>query len=293
MSTPSNPTESELITEALAIAGERNPTDALYDRAELWLAEVKNDIWRKEKKLRSLQKTCYAILQKGQSRYSYPASFASDLSMTILDGNRTGTAQAGTNSTITLDSGESALDSDLIGREIIITGSTGVGSFSQIVGYNSSTKVATVTPDFETAPDSTSTYLIVDTEYDVEQRPLSDYAKFHSSANQRPEKFFPVGDEDYGEFLFSCPPDKTYGARLRYYANIMTLDTESTLYSTLLMQWRNIFMQGIVYRKLRDANDDRANDEFSKYRGELQSLINREKYGTDLSFMRDSVTDFM
>lgn len=293
MSTPSNPTESEIIAEALAMAGERNPTTAITERAGTWISEVKNDIWRKEKKLRSLMKTCYAILQKGQSRYAYPSSFASDLSMTILDGNRTGTAQSGTTSTITLDSGETALDSDLIGREIIVTSSTGVGSFSQIIAYNSSTKVATVTPDFETSPDSTSTYLIVDQEYDVEQRPLIDYAKFHSGAITRPTKFFPIGDEDYGEFLFNCPPDKLYGARLRYYANIMTLDTSSTLYSTILLQWRNIFSQGIIYRKFRDANDDRANDEFSKYRGELQSLINREKYGTDLSFMRDTVSDFM
>lgn len=290
---PTVPTQASLISEGLAMAGESDPDSTLTTRAGLWFEEIKNDIWRKEKKLKSLQKTCYAILQKGESRYSYPSSFSSDISITLLDGTRTGTAQAGSTNSITLAASEAAGDSDLIGKEIIITSGTGIGSFGQIIAYSSSTKVASVTPDFETAPDSTSTYMIIDQEYELEQRPISDYKQFHSSALQRPDKYFPLGDEDYGEFIVNTPPDKLYGARIRYYANIMTLDNADTLYSTLLQQWRNIWLQGIIYRRLRDANDDRSNDEFTKYRGELQSLINREKYGTDLSFLRDSVSDFM
>jgi hypothetical protein len=289
---PSNPTQSELISEALAMSGEYDPSSSLITRANLWFEEIKNDIWRKEKKLKSLQKTCYAVFQSGQSRYSYPSSFSSDLSLTILDGQNRGTAQGGTVSSITLSSSDPNTDGDLIGREILITSGLGVGSFSQITGYNSTTKLADVTPDFDTAPDGTSTYMIKDVEYDLEQRPISDFKMFQQVGNGRPGYFFPLGDEDYGEFILNQPPDKVYGARIRYYANIMTLDTSDTLFSNLLLQWRNIWLQGIVYRRLRDANDDRSNDEFVKYRGELQSLINREKYGTDMSFLRDMVSDF-
>lgn len=289
---PSNPTQASLVSEALAMAGELDPTDALTTRANLWFEEIKNDIWRKEKKLKSLQKTCYAIFQTGQSRYSYPASFSSDLSLTILDGQNTGTAQAGSVNSITLASTDTNSDNGLVGSEIIITGGTGVGSFSQITSYTSSTKVATVTPDFETAPDSTSTYLVKDTETDLEPRPISDFKIYQQVGGGLPRYFFPLGDEDNGEFILNCPPGKVYGARIRYYANIMTLDTATDHFSNLLLQWRNIWLQGIVYRKLRDANDDRSNDEFTKYRGELQSLINREKYGTDMSFLRDTVSDF-
>lgn len=292
MSAPANPTQAELVSEALAMAGESDPTAAVTTRANLWLEEIKNDIWRKEKKLKSLQKTCYAILQAGQSRYAYPSSFSSDLSLTILDGQNRGTAQAGTTSSITLQASDTNGDTDLIGKEVIITSNTGVGSFSQITDYDSSTKVATVTPDFETAPDSTSTYLIKDTETDLEPRPISDFKLYQQGGNNLPRYFFPLGDEDNGEFILNCPPDKIYGARIRYYANIMTLDTATDHFSNLLLQWRNIWIQGIVYRKFRDANDDRSNDEFTKYRGELQSLINREKYGTDMSFLRDTVSDF-
>lgn len=290
---PTAPTQASLIAEALAMAGESDPDSTLTTRAGLWFEEIKNDIWRKEKKLKSLQKTCHAILQKGESRYSYPSSFASDISITLLDGSRTGTAQAGSVNNITLAAAESAGDSDLIGKEIIITSGTGIGSLAQILTYSSSTKVATVSPDFQTAPDSSSTYMIIDTEYPLEQRPISDYAHSHKTYLNMPDKYFPLGDEDYGEFILNCPPDKLYGARIRYYANIMTLDNADTMYSTLMQQWRNIWLQGILYRRLRDANDDRSNDEFTKYRGELQSLVNREKYGTDLSFLRDTVTDFL
>lgn len=292
MPVPSSPSQSSLISEALAMAGESNPSSALTTRAGLWFEEIKNDIWTKEKKLKSLQKTCYAVIQKGQSRYSYPSSFSSDISITLLSGTRTGTAQAGSTNSITLAASETAGDSDLIGKEILITSNTGVGSFGQIIGYSSTTKVASVTPNFQTAPDSSSTYMIIDREYDLEQRPISDYKQFHMSYQSVPDKYFPLGDEDYGEFLLNCPPDQLYGARIRYYVNIMTLDTDDTLYTTLLQQWRRIWLQGIVYRRLRDADDNRSNDEFSKYRGELQSLINREKYGTDLSYIRDSVSDF-
>ena len=292
MPVPSAPTQAALISEALAMAGERNPSSTITTRAGLWFEETKNDIWRKEKKLKSLQQTCYAIIQKGQARYSFPSSFSSEISLTLLDGNRTGTAQAGSTSSITLDASETAGDSDLIGKEVIITSNTGIGSFGQIISYSSSTKVATVTPSFQTAPDSSSTYMIIDNEYELEQRHIGDFKQFQQSYLDRPVKYFPLGDEDYGEFILNCPPDKLYGARIRYYVNIMTLDSDSTLYTTLLQQWRNIWLQGIIYRRLRDADDSRSNDEFTKYRGELQSLINREKYGADLSFLRDAVSDF-
>lgn len=292
MPAPTNPSQTALIAEGLAMAGENDPSAALLTRANYWFEEIKNDIWRKEKKLKSLQRTCYAVLSAGQSRYSYPSSFSSDLSLTLLDGQNVGTAQSGTIDTIVLAATDTNADNDLVGREILITGGMGAGSFSQIVSYNSSSKEASVVPDFDTAPDSTSTYMIKDTEQPLEQRPIGDFKFFQAVGLGKPAYYFPIGDEDYGEFILSCPPDKAYGARIRYYANIMTLDTDSTLYSTLMLQWRNIWLQGIIYRRLRDANDDRANDEFTKYRGELQSLITREKYGTDMSFLRDMVTDF-
>ena len=82
----------------------------------------------------------------------------------------TGTAQAGTSTTITLASGESATDDYYVqldgadanqGMVIKIVGGTGAGDPSRkITGYVGSTKVATVDSAWVTTPDSTSVYEI-------------------------------------------------------------------------------------------------------------------------------------
>jgi len=71
-----------------------------------------------------------------------------------------GTAQAGTASTITLDTGAIATNDIYNGALILITGSTGVGQSRKIIDYVGSTKVATVTPDFVVNPTGTSTFEI-------------------------------------------------------------------------------------------------------------------------------------
>ncbi len=70
----------------------------------------------------------------------------------------TGTAQAGSTTTITLASGESSSDNYYVGQRILTTGGTGAGQFSYITGYVGATRVATVSPAFVTAPDNTTTY---------------------------------------------------------------------------------------------------------------------------------------
>jgi hypothetical protein len=77
---------------------------------------------------------------------------------------RSGTAQAGSSTTITLDSGASATNGFYATRWVKITGGTGTGQVRQIgatsASYTGSTKVATVTSAWTTAPDSTSTFAI-------------------------------------------------------------------------------------------------------------------------------------
>ena len=71
----------------------------------------------------------------------------------------TGTAQAGSTTTITLASSESPVDDYFNGVLIEITGGTGEGQISLITDYVGATKIATAT--FATAPDSTSTYATI------------------------------------------------------------------------------------------------------------------------------------
>lgn len=70
------------------------------------------------------------------------------------------TAQAGGANTVTLTAGSSAVNNFYNTQYIYITGGTGIGQISQITGYVGSTKVATVSTNWATQPDATSTYVI-------------------------------------------------------------------------------------------------------------------------------------
>ena len=81
---------------------------------------------------------------------------------TILGSAVTGTAQAGTSTSVTLAAGASATTNLYVGAPISITAGTGNGSKGICVAYNGTTKVASIVPIGGTwsAPDATSTYSI-------------------------------------------------------------------------------------------------------------------------------------
>ena len=70
----------------------------------------------------------------------------------------TGSAQAGSASTITLKASSPYSDDQPNGMFINITAGTGSGQTRHIEDYVAATKVATVYPDWDTAPDATSNY---------------------------------------------------------------------------------------------------------------------------------------
>lgn len=74
---------------------------------------------------------------------------------------RTGTAQAGAASTITLDSGASATDNLYQDAAVVVTSGTGAGQVRTILSYVGSTKVATITPAWATNPDNTSVFYVL------------------------------------------------------------------------------------------------------------------------------------
>jgi len=89
---------------------------------------------------------------------SVSADILSLLQATIV---RTGTAQAGAASSITLDAGASAVDSLYKDATVIITSGTGVGQSRMISAYVGATKVASVSPNWITSPDATSVFMVL------------------------------------------------------------------------------------------------------------------------------------
>lgn len=293
MASPTNPTRDELVAEGLRKAGIFSPSSTVTAVArDKWLEEIKNDIWRRIKHLKFLQITAYGIIPQGQSRFSNPTDFASDLSLTLLDGNGVGTATGGGSGYVDLAASESYSESDLQGKHILITSGTGQASYSQITSYNSSTKRASVTPNFQTAPASGSGYKIIDVEYEVERKPIIEMDYLRVMGRTRPLYFFPVGDEDYGEFILNSPPDKEYGARLRYYANIMKIDVLSTHMSTLYLNYRSVWLKGIEWRALKENKHADQMVARQEYEAALAGLVFGDAYGVDMNNLRMRVGDY-
>jgi hypothetical protein len=299
MASPTAPTRTTLVTEALKKTGRSSPTSAEITRGEdFFMNEVAADIWTLAKKPKFLHTTSVLVLTEGKSRYANPTDYSSDMEMTLLSGINVGTAQDGAVGSITLDSTVTFNQSDIIGKDILITANTGAGSMSQVTSYNDTTKIALPTPDFTTAPANGSEWMAIDTYEHIEQVPSFEFDRITRLENRlgRPELFMPMGSANEGEFtLYPVPwtdDDTVYGIRLRYYANIMELDLDGTLIATLYSRFRNIWIAGVKAKQLEDDDDSRQFQAKTEYNQLLQAMIMREQYGMDLNNLTMRVEDY-
>ena len=79
-----------------------------------------------------------------------------------------GTAQAGTSTTITLDTGASTTDDIYNGDRIVITDGTGVQEHGLIIDYDGTTKIATMSKAWVVTPDATSVFVVSPADCDIE-----------------------------------------------------------------------------------------------------------------------------
>ena len=296
MAVPTAPTLSTLVAAGLDDAGLSSPTSTQTTRGERFMEEIKADIVAVERRLTSLQTTAILVTANGQSRYALPTDFLSDLTMTRLDGSVTGTAQTGTSSSITLEATDDS-DQDNLGKDILVYSDTAKGSMSQMTTYVSSTKVASVTPNFTTTPDNTSKYMKIDLYRDMAETPRWEFDKNVTTPSQdAPTHFTPIGDADDGEIIIWPTPYRSstipWGLQLRYYADLMELDLTSTLLSTLYKKWRNVWTMGVTAKQFQYDDDDRWKDATSQYNFEIQQMVSREKYGYDMTNLNMQVRDY-
>lgn len=286
MAVPTAPTVTTLTTEGLKRAGISNPSSTELTRAADWMEEIKDDIQRESrkvgKKLQSLHQTSILVLTTGRHRYSLPTDYHSELTGTLLNGDTTGTAQDGAVGSVTLASDEDITQADIQGKYILITSGTGKGSFSQCTTYSTTTKIATVEPDFTTAPVNGDGYMVIDEYRPLKEVPIRDIDELTTpTLTTKPEQFSLLGDADFGEIVFEPTPDATYGMQLRYYADMSRLDLTSTTVSTLYRKWRNIWIQGVKMRAFEDQDDNRYQLELNRYMAMIGALIEQEGYAID------------
>jgi hypothetical protein len=105
------------------------------------------------------QALIYAIVNSGTYGNAALLTAINAISTAAFGGMASGTAQAGTATTITLANATSSA-ADLVGMLVYTTGGTGPSQCKQITAYNASTKVATVDTPWKTNPASNTTYVV-------------------------------------------------------------------------------------------------------------------------------------
>ena len=290
MAAPTNPTAATLVAEAYAKCGIETATTAQADRATTYfLNEIKNDIWLRAGKsgntrLKTLQTKAVQIAIAGQSKYAVPSDMEEEITVTILDGSITGTAQDSAAGTLVLASTEGAASASIIGNYVLLTGGTGVGDLRQATTYDTDT--VTVTCDTLTSwsdtPDTSTTYLVVNEATDLyEDNTLSAGGLANRSfGTGKPSSFMKV-NEGYNEYFYlNCPCDTAYGILTRYYANINTIDTAdsdtSTLICKIYQNWRVPLVTGIAWKIAEDEDDDKWKVFKSEYEDAVDNLLAKE-----------------
>lgn len=288
MAIPTNPTLATLVAEGFKQAGIMSPVSALTTRGQdQWMEEIKNDVFIKsaevQKRLRSLYTTAVSMCVIGKSRYSLPPDYGGDLTLTILDGDETGTATGGAAGSVTLAADEGMTEAFALGKQILITSGTGVGSMSQVTAYSTTTKIAPVTPNFTTSPVSGDGYKVIDDYRMLRTTSISNISELADpTASGKPIKYAITGDADYGEVVFDFAPDKAYGMQFRYYVDTSLVDLSGTLISTLYRKWRNLWIQGIKAKALLEKHDEKAEKELNRYYTYVEAVVNDETSGNDL-----------
>jgi hypothetical protein len=272
MSIPTQPTETTIIQKGYRLFGRKNPTSADITNAQDAIAQVKSDLMDEGREWAFLRRTVFTSMTINVNHIQAPTDYFKLIKAVIFDGTRRDTAQAGASTTVTLASADNGGDEDTVGKDIVITSGTGLGQLRQIKSYDSSTKVATVDEAWETNPDATSVYLIVDEQNQVHLHQIWNYGEIElTHLKDQPTKLYHFADDAEGDFYFNATPDKVYVIRLDYYADLRKEDTDTgtnVRYARILRLIEQVFVQGVFVWLLQ--NDARFGIEMQKYASMLQ-----------------------
>lgn len=298
MSISTPPILSSLVIESLRRAGYSKPSGELQARAtERWLEEIKAELWARARDLKSLQSKAITILTKGVQQYSNPNDYASDMSIKFATGGIYGTAQAGATNTITLASSFTGTAADIVGKEIVVSSGVGVGGISTVYGYVPGTKIASVSPDFSTAPINGSGYVILDYYQTLTESPIWENGNSQFSQDKGyPLYYLPFGDGTNGKFLLNPIPWREDNQPMvlinRYKADLTEADAVGPLMLTLYQKWQPLWISGLRWKALQNDDDSRAPGVFQEYQKSLRDLVNAENYGNTLNELQMKVVDY-
>ena len=266
MAVPSNLTPTQVVTEALKWGGRTVPTASqITDGLTLYMAAVKSDLHRVAPCHPSLLTQTTVPTQIGLSKYDWPVDAEEISSINLIDTRDetgwTGTAQAGSSSSITLSARLDRAGSETRGRYVHNTTPAVTGK-GQILTYDNTTKVAGLTTVDGTAFAAATPYMIEAMRWEVKKR-----TSYHMSAWEqayeltRPKQMIMRGRTG----VFDKAPDRVYIMEWEYWAALDRLDDAGAVFLRHLREWNALYFQGIGIRVMTRFDEDRRNTETQIY----------------------------
>jgi hypothetical protein len=272
MSIPTQPTKTTIVTEALTrFYDGAAPTAAEITRGENYgLEKVKRDLMLIGHKWRPLIRTAYDITKIGVSSYPCPADFEDMISVGLMSGDHSGVLSDVTSaSNVTLAADEDATQAEAVGKWLLITSGTGADQAQVIDDFSATTKVAALADAYAIPPIATDGYIIVNSIAPLREMPIELYDRYqHPGIPGTPKRFAVVPNQSVGDCVLYPVPDAVKGLKFRYYADLRLMDTDITLYNTILRRWAAVFEQGVFVWKLAE-DDDRYPVEMQIYQSML------------------------
>lgn len=251
MSIPTQPTETTIATAAFRQYARRAPTTAeILSVTSEGMEIVKSDIMDRGFNWEFLRSIAYQPITQFLSTYQCPTDYKKLLSVRLMSGTRTGTAQSATTNSITLAAADSG-GAETAGKWIVVMSATaGSGQALQCKSYVSATKVATMEGTWPVTPTGTIVYLVVD-----RFKPLNletNYARTdlgYPNRQTEPTTVYHIADSSVGDLVLDSSPDlTTYALEILYYADLLKMDTDTGVnprYATILRLLNGLFIQGI------------------------------------------------
>lgn len=266
MGVPSNLTPTQIVTEALKWGGRTVPTaPQITDGLTLYMAAVKSDLHRVAPCHPSLLTQTTVPTQIGLSKYDWPVDAEEISSINLIDTRDetgwTGTAQAGSSSSITLAAGFDNAGIEMRGRYVHNTTPAVTGK-GQILTYDNTTKVAGLTTVDGTAFAAATPYMIEAMRWDVKKRTAFHMASWEQMYElTRPKQMAMRGRAG----IFDKAPDRVYVIEWEYWAALDRLDEAGAVFLRHLREWNAIYFQGIGIRVMTRFDEDRRNTETQIY----------------------------
>lgn len=274
MSVPASPTIAQIVAEGLRRGGRTTPTATLItDATSSMFQEVKTDINTSSGLHPSLKTEDYTTVIRGMREYVWPED-AQEIAYAHVvtapgDGGWIDTAQAGTTTTITLAATFDISETEMLGRRIFTTtigGGPGSGQMGYCIGWDNTTKIATV-GEVWSAPNGTTTYLVEQVTYRVWVGSMG------AAFGTMPYTYYGeyLGQMRARRLVLQGTPPATSVLIWSYWSALNRLDEVSTTFIRHLNDHRSLWIQGVATKCNQRYDEDRYRTELDVYTSMLMA----------------------